>query len=162
MPSTYTSEMMAKLLKWTADHRATYLNSGGAEGHIVDMRFLGGYRFEPMLLLKYIGRKSGRMMIAALGYTYFGGEVAIAASKAGADEHPAWYLNIKAGGPVAFQIATQAFAASWREPEGAELDEAWRYMIKQNPLFAAYRESTAREIPLILLNAHEEIPVFRE
>ena len=45
------------------------------------------------------------------------------ASKGGADIHPAWYLNMLGGSPVAFQIGGQAFEANWREPEGAEHDE---------------------------------------
>ena len=36
--------------------RSGYIQSGGAKGHIMDMRFIGGYRFEPTLLLRYTGR----------------------------------------------------------------------------------------------------------
>ena len=161
-PRAYSPEQMKELTEWVTNHRSTYINSGGAEGHIVDMSFLGGYRFEPMLLLRYIGRKSGNTLITGLGYTQFGSEIAIVASKGAADDHPLWYLNIKAGGPVAFQIATQAFNATWREPEGSELEEAWTYLIKSNPLFGNYRKIARREIPVILLNPLDEIPVFKE
>ena len=162
MSGAYTDEQLEMMVKWVADHRAAYINSGGVEGHIMDMSFLGGYRFEPMLLLRYVGRKSGKTMIAGLGYTQFGSEIAILASKGAADEHPIWYLNLKAGGAVAFQIATQAFNATWREPKGAELEEAWTYAIKSNPLFGVYRKVSKREIPIILLKPLELIPVFRE
>ena len=162
MSGAYTDEQLEMMVKWVADHRAAYINSGGVEGHIMDMSFLGGYRFEPMLLLRYVGRKSGKTMIAGLGYTQFGSEIAILASKGAADEHPIWYLNLKAGGAVAFQIATQAFNATWREPKGAELEEAWTHAITSNPLFGVYRKVSKREIPIILLNPLEQIPVFRE
>ena len=162
MSGAYTDEQLEMMVKWVANHRAAYINSGGVEGHIMDMSFLGGYRFEPMLLLRYVGRKSGKTMITGLGYTQIGSEIAILASKGAADEHPIWYLNLKAGGHVAFQIATQAFNATWREPKGAELEEAWTYAIKSNPLFGVYRKVSKREIPIILLKPLELIPVFRE
>ena len=46
--------------------------------------------------------------------------VVCVASKGGADHHPAWYLNVVDSKELAFQIATQAFRASWREPAGAD------------------------------------------
>lgn len=162
MPSTYDDDTTVRMTQWVTDHRESYLSSGGARGHIMDMSFLGGYRYEPMLLLRNVGRKSGKTMINGLGYTQFGPEIAIVASKGGADDHPQWYLNIQAGGPVAFQIATQAFAATWREPTGGEKEEAWTWVIKGNPLFAQYRRVSKRDIPIVLLNPMEEIPVFRE
>jgi len=162
MPSVYSEEQLQYMQKWVADHRTNYIRSGGTQGHIMDMRFLGGYRYEPMLLLRYVGRKSGKTMISGLGYAQIGSEIGILASLGGADYHPQWYLNMKAGGPVAFQIATEAFNATWREPAGGELEEAWRWMIKSNPLFKAYREKSKRQIPLILLDPQEQISVFTE
>ena len=38
-----------------------------------------------------------------------GGEVVIVASKGGADEHPAWYLNIRDSATIKVQIGPQAF-----------------------------------------------------
>jgi deazaflavin-dependent oxidoreductase (nitroreductase family) len=162
MSGAYDDETLRKMAKWVSDHQTAYIRSGGAEGHIMDMSFLGGYRYEQMLLLRYVGRKSGKTMIAGLGYFQFGSEIGILASKGAADDHPLWYLNLLAGGPIAFQVATQAFNATWREPAGAELEEAWTYAIKSNPLFGVYRKVSKRVIPIMLLNPLEQIPVFRE
>lgn len=163
MPMVYQGEQFEQLMKWTVQQRADYINTGGVKGHIMDMRFIGGYRYEPMLLLRYVGRKSGKTMIISLGYTQFGGEIVIVGSKGGADEHPQWVHNIRAGKSLAFQIATQSFNATWREPKDVqEREEIWTYVIKGNPLFKAYRANTKREIPLFLLNPLEEIPVFKE
>lgn len=159
--SVYDADVQAKLAQWSSDHLSSYINSGGVEGHIMDMRFLGGYRYEPMLLIRYVGRKTGKTMIAGLGYAQYGSEIVIVASKGGADTHPQWYLNIVAGGPLAFQVATQAFNATWREPKYFEKEEVWSYVIKSNPLFAEYRKRSQRDIPLLLLTPHEQIPVFR-
>ena len=159
-PKLYGPDMQEKLMAWMHEHRASYINSGGAKGHIMDMRFIGGYRYVSICLIRYVGRKSGRTMINALGYTQYRGEIAIVASMGGADFHPQWYLNIKAGGPLDFQVATQAFRATWREPQGDELEDAWKYVISSNPLFKTYREISKRQIPIILMAPHEEIPVF--
>ncbi len=157
---SYGPEKDAMLVAWGDRQLADYIDTCGVKGHIEDMSFIGGYRFEPMLLIRYKGRKSGRTMIKSLGYCQFGPEIAIVASLGGSDEHPLWYLNIKAGGPIAFQIATQAFNATWREPEGQEREEAWTWMAKSNPLLASYRQATTREIPLLLLTPLDEIAVF--
>ena len=81
---------------------------------------VGGPAFGTHCLIKYIGRKSGKIFITGLCYGVVGGEVVIVASKGGADNHPAWYLNIREQDTIDFQVATQAFRATLREPEGAE------------------------------------------
>lgn len=157
---SYGPERDAQLARWAKKQLADYIDTGGVRGHIEDMSFIGGYRFETMLLLRYTGRKSGRTMITSLGYCQFGPEVAIVASLGGADVHPQWYLNIRAGGPLAFQIATQAFDAQWREPAGEEREEVWRWVVRANPILGTYRHATTREIPLILLKPGDEISRF--
>lgn len=136
---------------WKTDHLGMYLDSGGAEGHIVDVSDIGGHAFTTTLLLRYIGRKSGRTIIAPLIYGDYGGEVAIVASKGGADAHPAWYLNVVAAPELAFQVATQAFTATWREPEGEERARLWAFLEGVFPPYTQYQASTARQIPIVLL-----------
>jgi deazaflavin-dependent oxidoreductase (nitroreductase family) len=162
MPSAYDEPTMEMMQKWVSDHLSGYLESGGARGHVMDMSFLGGHRYEPMLLLRYKGRKSGKTMITGLGYIQFGGEIVIVASLGGADFHPQWYLNLEAGSPIAFQVATQAFNATWRLPaDDAEKEQVWDWVIKANPLFGNYRKISKRDIPLIMMKPLDEIPVFR-
>src|SRR5579862_7608990 len=110
----------AGTFEWVKEHRKLYLLSGGAHGHIMDLTGAGGHSFGTHCMIRYRGRKSGRTMINALCYGDIGGEVVICASKGGADDSPQWYHNILASQKVDFQIATQAFRASWREPKGAE------------------------------------------
>jgi deazaflavin-dependent oxidoreductase (nitroreductase family) len=147
---------------WVTEHREMYLRSGGAEGHIMDITAVGGRSFATHCMIRYIGRKSGKVFITPLCYGDIGGEVAIVGSKGGADNHPEWYLNIKAAETIDFQVATQAFRATWREPEGDEYQKVWNFMIDGFPFYASYQESTSRKIPLILMKAVEPIPVFKE
>jgi deazaflavin-dependent oxidoreductase (nitroreductase family) len=147
---------------WVTEHREMYLRSGGGEGHIMDITAVGGRSFATHCMIRYIGRKSGKVFITPLCYGDIGGEVAIVGSKGGADNHPEWYLNIKAAETIDFQVATQAFRATWREPEGDEYQKVWNFMIDGFPFYASYQESTSRKIPLILMKAVEPIPVFKE
>ena len=95
-------------------------------------------------------------------YGDIGGEVVIVASKGGADTNPDWYLNIRDGKNVEFQIGTQAYRATWREPQGAERKKVWDFMVDVFPSYANYQSSTDRQIPLVMMKAVETIPVFKE
>ncbi|CAN5295367.1 nitroreductase family deazaflavin-dependent oxidoreductase [soil metagenome] len=145
-----------------AEHRKSYLRSGGAEGHIGDLTTDGGHSFTTHCLIKYTGRKSGKTFITPLIYGNIGGEVVIVASKGGADNHPAWYLNIAEQPEVEFQVATQAFRGTWREPQGEERAKIWAFIIDIYPPYISYQAATDREIPLVMMKVVEPIPIFRE
>jgi deazaflavin-dependent oxidoreductase (nitroreductase family) len=146
---------------WKTEHLDLYLRSGGTQGHIVDVTAVGGYKFNTTLLLRYVGRKTGRTIIAPLNYGDIGGEVVVVASKGGADHHPAWYLNVKQSKTLDFQIATQAYRASWREPQGAERARVWDFMVSVFPPYEKYQASTTREIPLVMMKPIEAIDIFK-
>lgn len=127
----------------------------------MDITTVGGREFATHCLVKYVGRKSGRIFITPLCYADIGGEVVICASKGGADHHPAWYLNIIGHPEISFQIATQAFRGTWREPLGAERKKVWDFFVDCHPFYATYQASTDRVLPLVMFKTVEEIPVFR-
>lgn len=147
---------------WVIEHLEAYLRSGGAEGHIMDITAVGGRAFATHCLVKYRGRKSGKVFITPLCYADIGGEVVICASKGGADHHPEWYLNIIDRPGIEFQVATQAFRGTWREPQGAEREKVWSFWIDCHPFYANYQASTARLLPLVMMQAAEPIPAFKE
>lgn len=160
--SNATSAEIAKARRsWKEDHLGMYLRSGGAEGHIIDVSDIGGHKFTTTLLLQLVGRKSGQTRINPLIYGDIGGEVVIVASKGGADHHPAWYHNIKDSPEIDFQIATQAFRGTWREPQGGERAKVWEFMVGIFPPYKSYQASTHREIPLVMLCADQPIELFK-
>jgi deazaflavin-dependent oxidoreductase (nitroreductase family) len=160
MSNASSADIAKARRSWKDDHLGMYLRSGGAEGHIVDVSDIGGHKFTTTLLLQLVGRKSGKTRINPLIYGDMGGEVVIVASKGGADHHPAWYLNIKDSQEVRFQVATQAFRGTWREPVGAERAKVWEFMVGVFPPYRSYQASTDREIPLVMLSALEPIDIF--
>lgn len=162
MSDESSAAISAERRDWVFEHREAYLRSGGVEGHIMDITAVGGRSFATHCLVKYRGRKSGRIFITPLCYADIGGEVVICASKGGADHHPAWYLNIIEQDEIEFQIATQAFRGTWREPEGKEREKIWEFFIDCHPFYADYQASTSRVIPLVMMKAVEPIAVFSE
>ncbi len=149
-------------LDFIGQHRHDYIASGGVQGHIVDMSDIHGHPFTAHVLLETFGRKTGAKRLTPLIYGQLGGEVIIVASKGGADVHPAWYLNLRENKEVHFQIGTQAFRGTWREPQGGEREAVWSYMETVFPPYIGYKAGTDREIPLVMMKPVEAIDVFKE
>jgi len=147
---------------WQDEHLHRYLQSGGAEGHFYDFGPINDEGYQPICLVKHIGRKTGRTLIAPLIYGMVEGEIVIVASKGGSPTHPAWYLNIVAASEIDVQVATQAFRTTWREPAEAERQRVWDQMVAIYPPYAEYQTSTDRLIPLVMMKPVAAIPVFKE
>jgi deazaflavin-dependent oxidoreductase (nitroreductase family) len=147
---------------WAQEHLKTYLRSGGAQGHILDLTAIGGHTVTTHCLIKVVGRNSGRIYVKPLIYGNVAGEIVIVGSKGGADTHPEWYLNIRSSETVGVQIATEAFEASWREPEAEERHQVWAYMTKLFPPYLGYQTSTERHIPVVMLKPVRPIDVFSQ
>lgn len=147
---------------WMKEHLHRYLQSGGAEGHLYDFGPINDEGYQPICLIKHVGRKTGRTLILPLIYGMVEGEIVIVASKGGSSTHPAWYLNIAAASELEVQVGTQAFRATWREPDDARRERIWDHMVAIYPPYAEYQKSTDRLIPLVLIKPLAAIPVFRE
>ena len=161
MSDESSAEVSAVRRDWGQEHRHRYLASGGAEGHIENLTAVGGRPFATNCLIRYRGRKSGKVFITGLCYADIGGEIVICASKGGSDTHPNWYLNLIADPEAEVQIATNAFKATWREPEGEERAKVWQFFTDCHPFYQTYQDSTERLIPLVMLKPVEALPVFR-
>jgi deazaflavin-dependent oxidoreductase (nitroreductase family) len=147
---------------WQEQHLHRYLQSGGTEGHFYDFGPINDAGYQPICLIKHVGRKTGRTLILPLIYGMIEGEIVIVASKGGAPTHPGWYLNIAAASSIEVQVATQAFRATWREPADGERQRIWDQMVAIYPPYAEYQESTDRLIPLVLLKPVLSISIFKE
>jgi deazaflavin-dependent oxidoreductase (nitroreductase family) len=145
------SEAQDRVRAWLDEHLKTYVRTDGAEGHIIDLRGMGGREGTTALLLKTIGRRSGKPLVNPLIYGQVGDEYVVIGSKGGAPAHPAWYLNLVASPDVRFQIEREHFRGSWRIAEGDELRSIWDFMVDLFPPYAAYQQATDRAIPVVLL-----------
>jgi deazaflavin-dependent oxidoreductase (nitroreductase family) len=136
---------------WIREHVRRYLASDGADGHLWDSRERGGPGPIPTLLLVTHGRKSGKPLTLPLIYGESGGAYVVIASKGGAPAHPAWYLNLVDRPDVSVQVGAKRFRARARTAHGEERARLWRELVAIFPPYAGYQKSTAREIPVVVL-----------
>ncbi|MFF0152379.1 nitroreductase family deazaflavin-dependent oxidoreductase [Micromonospora sp. NPDC005203] len=103
------------------------------------------------LLLTTRGRRTGELRRTVLVYQRDGDRYVLAASNRGADNHPAWYLNLLADPYVTVHVGTERFSAYARPATAGERPQLWRLMVSANSEYAAYQQQTTRTIPVVLL-----------
>ncbi|GAA1037030.1 nitroreductase family deazaflavin-dependent oxidoreductase [Virgisporangium ochraceum] len=103
------------------------------------------------LLLTTRGRRTGTLRRTALMYARDGDRYVVVASNAGADRHPAWYLNLVADPRVTVRVGDRTFAATARTGGPEERQRLWDLMVATMPSYDGYREATSREIPVVVL-----------
>src|SRR3954449_12619262 len=124
-------------------HVERYRATGGEEGH--------DWRGTQTLLLTTKGRRSGQPRELPLIYGRNGDDYLIVASKGGADEPPAWFLNLEADPDVEVQVGADRFPATARTATADEKPEMWRTMVAEWPAYDEYQTKTDREIPIVVL-----------
>ena len=113
----------------------------------------GMFEGAPMILLTHTGRKSGNAHTTPLVYTRDGDDYVVIASKAGADTHPVWYLNLQANPRVRVEVGTETFDADARIIEaGEERDRLYNAQAELMPNFKEYEQKTDRVIPVVVLS----------
>ncbi len=129
---------------FTRLHTWIYRSSGGRRGSM-----MGGRQ---LILLTTTGNKSGQPRTNPVVPHYDGEDMYVMASLAGAPNHPAWFLNLKANP----EVTVQRGAETWRAraeivPEGPERDRLWKDITAQMPNFGEYQKKTTRVIPVVKL-----------
>jgi deazaflavin-dependent oxidoreductase (nitroreductase family) len=126
------------------EHVKRYRETDGEEGY-------NWQKGTTILLLTTKGRKSGEERTTPLIFNEHDGDYLVVASKGGADEPPAWYLNMQADPEVEVQIKGDRFRAHGRDATAEEKPEMWRLMAASWPDYDDYQEKTDREIPVVVL-----------
>ncbi|HEX4306582.1 MAG TPA: nitroreductase family deazaflavin-dependent oxidoreductase [Solirubrobacterales bacterium] len=125
-------------------HDRVYKATDGRIGH----RVLG----VPTLLLRTTGRRSGVTRTNSLVYARDGADYLLVASKGGADQPPAWLLNLEAKPEVEIQVGRERQKGSCRvvEPSDPDYARLWKIVNEKNgDRYSAYQESTSRPIPVV-------------
>jgi deazaflavin-dependent oxidoreductase (nitroreductase family) len=125
------------------EHVDRYVATDGQEGY----EWEGAHT----LILTTTGRRSGQERQSPLIFGRHGDDYLIVASKGGAPEHPAWYLNLVANPDVGVQVKGEVFRAHARTATPAERPELWAIMTKEWPAYDQYQTRTDREIPVVVL-----------
>lgn len=125
------------------EHVKRYRETNGAEGH--------EWQGTTVLILTTTGRRSGTSRSTPLIYGRDGDNYVVVASKGGADEHPAWYLNLAADPEVEVQVLGDRFRARARPATAEEKPRLWQAAVERWPAYADYQRRTEREIPVVVL-----------
>lgn len=106
-----------------------------------------------LVLLHHVGARTGTERVApAMGLRDGQDTWLVAASKAGAPEHPAWFHNLRANPQTRIETPDEGeVPVRARVLEGAERDAAWARFLAASPAFAGYEARTARTIPVVAL-----------
>jgi len=114
---------------------------------------VGGYfSGVPLLLLHHKGAKSGIERINPVATQALDDGWAIFASKAGADDNPAWLYNVLANPETTIEFGTEMYAVRAREAKGEEYERIWSKQKADLPTFGEYERMTKRAyIPVVVL-----------
>jgi deazaflavin-dependent oxidoreductase (nitroreductase family) len=126
------------------EHVQRYQETNGVEGY----EWSNGTQ---ILLLTTTGRRSGQARTSPLIFQPYGADYLVVASKGGADQAPAWYLNLQSNPTVRVQIKDDTFAARARTASPEEKPDMWRVMTRVWPDYDNYQKRTKREIPVVVL-----------
>jgi deazaflavin-dependent oxidoreductase (nitroreductase family) len=127
------------------EHVKRYRETDGAEGH--------EWQGTRCLILTTKGRRSGKTRDSALIYGRTpDGEAMIVASKGGADQPPAWFLNLEADPEVEVQVLADRYRARARVAAPEEKPGLWKTMTQEWPAYDGYQTKTSREIPIVVLD----------
>jgi deazaflavin-dependent oxidoreductase (nitroreductase family) len=133
------------------DHLDRYIATDGADGYLWDTGPGAGRGMVPTLLLTTTGRKSGRIMTLPLIFGRSGADYIVVASKGGAPQHPAWYLNLQANPDVQVQVKANKFAARAHTADATERALLWPLMVGIYGPYADFQLKTDRSIPVVVL-----------
>jgi len=129
------------------EHVDRYVETDGEEGH--------DWQGTTALILTTTGRKTGEQRSTPLIYQEHDDAYLIVASKGGADEPPAWFLNIEEKPEITVQVKADRFSARARVAEAHEKPEMWKKMTAAWPAYDEYQQKTDREIPVVVLERSE-------
>jgi F420H(2)-dependent quinone reductase len=130
--------------KWMSRLHTFMYRRGGGEG-------LGStFQNIPVALLTTTGRKTGQPRVSPLYFLRDGDRVIVAASKSGVDQHPMWYLNLKANPKVSVQIKKELLDLSARDATDEERARYWPQLVEMYPSYEDYQSWTDRTIPIIV------------
>jgi deazaflavin-dependent oxidoreductase (nitroreductase family) len=104
-----------------------------------------------VLLLKTLGRKTGRIRITPLLYVRDGSSWVVIASNAGDDRHPAWWLNLRSRPEVEIQVRDARHSVRARRATPEETERVWPRLVAAYKYYDDYKRRTSREIPVVVL-----------
>ena len=139
-----TGEYEPSAADWVREQVEAYEASGGTKANT--LRDTG----MPVVVITYLGRKSGKLRKIALMRVEHDGRYALVASKGGAPEHPEWFYSLRDNPTVMIQDGPEPHDFTVRIVEGEERAEWWDRSAAAYPPYIEYQEKTDRTIPVFV------------
>ena len=112
----------------------------------------GPFAETPLMIMTTVGAKSGKERVIPIMYTRDGDRLVIAASKGGAPTNPDWYHNLVARPEATVELPGETYTARATVVDRAERDRLYAAHATAMPNFAEYETTTARIIPIVVLD----------
>ena len=135
--------MSAETNNWNAKIIEEFRANAGKVG--------GPFEGATVLLLHTRGARTGLERVNPLAYQPVGDDIAVFASKAGADTNPDWYHNLLANPLTTVEVGTDTVEVRARVAEGEEREQIWGRQKELMPGFGEYEQKTKRRIPVVVL-----------
>jgi deazaflavin-dependent oxidoreductase (nitroreductase family) len=143
-PRFLNSPITDFFMKWMSRVNTFMYRRGGGEG-------LGGtFQKIPVALLTTTGRKTGQARVSPVYFLRDNDRVIVAASRAGSEKNPMWYLNLKANPEVKVQIKNEVRDLQARDATDGERAKYWPQLVEMSPSYEDYQSWTDRQIPIIV------------
>lgn len=110
----------------------------------------------PVLLLRTVGRKTGKQRVTPLGYFVYEGNYVITGSNAGMNSHPGWYYNLTATPKARIQLQGNQLSVTTDVIEQGHYDLLWDTLTRIAPSYKNYTQRTNREIPILVLRVQTD------
>ena len=123
--------------------------------HISKGRLGGKLGTQTILVIHYVGRKTGKNYKVPIAYFKTGEAYFVIASNWGQEKNAAWYYNLKHDPNVKIEVDGKIFAVQAREAEGQEYEALWTVAVSRHPDYLHYKEMTTRHIPIMVFDIVE-------
>ena len=123
--------------------------------HISKGRLGGKLGTQTILVIHYVGRKTGKQYRVPIAYFKAEEAYFVIASNWGQEKNAAWYYNLKHDPNVQIEVDGKIFAVQAREAEGQEYEALWTVAVSRHPDYLHYKEMTARHIPIMVFDIGE-------
>jgi F420H(2)-dependent quinone reductase len=110
-------------------------------------RFMGA----DVLVLRTVGRRSGKTRQSPMFYVTHRGGYAVVASNAASKRVPAWWLNLQARPDAEATVGDGWQPVRAREATEEERDELWPSFVEMYRGYDHYKEIASREMPVVVL-----------
>ncbi|MDQ6874229.1 MAG: nitroreductase family deazaflavin-dependent oxidoreductase [Actinomycetota bacterium] len=138
------STLDVKLKILTAIHRTAFDLTRG--------RLAGRFAGMPVVKLTTTGRKSGKRRHTMLTTPIHDAtRIVLIASKGGAAQHPAWYVNLRTNPEVTVTMHGNTRTMTAQTATAAEKAALWPDIVAVHRGYAGYQDKTDREIPVVIL-----------